>query len=125
MIELLVRGNLTFTLPLVAVAIAVLGSAIRAALLTGAQSERRGFWTRMVFQLGLFALVFGLFSQAVSLYQMMRAIEAAGDINPALVYGGLKVSLICPVFGIGIAVTALLFWLALDATGPKAEWNRA
>lgn len=125
MIDLLVRGNLAFTLPLVAVAIAVLGSAGRAALLSGDRSELRSFWTRMVFHLGLFALVFGLFSQALSLYQMMRAIEAAGDINPALMYGGLKVSLICPLFGIGIAVTALVLWLALQATGPEAEWNRA
>jgi hypothetical protein len=114
MIELLKQGGLLFTLPLTAIALAVLGAATGAALvwLTGQGEARR--WRRAVFHLGLFALVFGLLSHAVSLYQMMHAIEGAGGVSPAMVMGGLRVSLIAPVYGLGIFAAALLLWAALD-----------
>lgn len=124
MIDLLVRGGLPFTLPLTAVALAVLVAAGWTALglVTG---RRRPFAKRAVFQLGLFAFFFGLLSQAVSLYQMMRAVEVAGSVSPALVAGGLSVSLIAPIYGLGICVVALLLWLGLGFWAGKAANSRS
>lgn len=63
---------------------------------------------------GLFALVFGLFSQLIGLYQGFSAIERAGDVSPALLMGGLKVSMIATLYGMGIFLLSYLIWLGLD-----------
>jgi hypothetical protein len=63
---------------------------------------------------GLFALVFGVFGQFLDLYGIFDAIERAGDINPQLLYAGLRISSITTIYGIGIFLLAYLFWLMLD-----------
>ncbi len=63
---------------------------------------------------GLFALVFGIFSQLLGLYQAFSAIERAGDISPALLMGGLKVSMLSTIYGVIIFLISYLIWMALD-----------
>ncbi len=113
MIDLLVAGNLVFTLPLTVVAIAVLWMGIQGAIAGGPGREDAFSPERLLFHLGLFAFVFGLLSQTISLYQMMGAIEAAGAVSPAIVAGGLKVSFIAPLYGLFIFVAALLLRFGL------------
>lgn len=120
MIDLLVAGNLWFSLPVVFTGLAVLVVAARGVVgvtrggpadaVEAAESERSA-----LFHLGLFAFVFGLMSQAISLYQMMGAIEQAGAVSPAIVAGGLKVSFIVPTMGVIVFVVALLLRLGLGA----------
>lgn len=78
------------------------------------------FWSRLLFHLGLFAFVLGVLSQAISLYQMMGVIERVGGASPAIVMGGLRVSLIAPFYGIGIFLAAMLFRFALEGMGRTA-----
>ena len=120
MIDLLVRGGLWFTLPLTVIALAVVGAAGWAgrALMTGRGNS--AFWKRMVVHLGLFGFVLGLLGQAIGLYEAMTAIEAMGSVSPALLAGGLRVSLIVPMYGLGIFTTALLCWLVLHLLGRNA-----
>lgn len=63
---------------------------------------------------GLFTLVFGIFGQLMGLYQAFSAIEQAGDISPALLAGGLKVSMITTLYGVSIFLLSYLIWLGLD-----------
>ena len=63
---------------------------------------------------GLFALVFGILAQLMGLYQAFSAIEQAGDISPALLAGGLKVSTISTIYGIIIFLASYLIWMGLD-----------
>lgn len=125
MIDLLVRGGLTFTLPLTAVALAVVIAAGWASIAFMSGRGDGPFWKRAVFHLGLFGLVVGMFGHAISLYQMMGAIKAAGSVSPAIVAGGLRVSLVAPVYGLGIFAFATLLWLALHllsrTAGPRPE----
>ena len=53
----------------------------------------------LINQLSLLALVIGLFAQFIGLIQIFDAFEALGDISPALFAGGLKVTLLAPLFG--------------------------
>ena len=53
----------------------------------------------LINQLALLALVIGLFGQLIGLIQIFDAFESLGDINPALFAGGLKVTLLPPLFG--------------------------
>lgn len=128
MIDLLVRGGLIFTLPLTIIFIAVLATAGWAGVRGLSGRSESAFWKRTVFHLGLFGLVLGMLGHAISLYEMMGAIEAAGSVAPAIVAGGLRVALIVPLYGLGIFVMALLLWLALHfwgkTTGSRPEVAR-
>lgn len=64
--------------------------------------------------LGLFTLVVGILSQLIGLYQAFSAIEQAGAVSPALLAGGLKVSMITTIYGMIIFVLSYLIWLGLD-----------
>lgn len=114
MTDLLVAGGLLFTLPLTVLAAAVIGIAIRTAVSIRMGGANQAFWTRLLFHVGLFALVLGILSQAIGLYQMMSAIEAVGNVSPAIVMGGLKVSMIAPLFGLIILLAAMLLRFGLE-----------
>ena len=58
--------------------------------------------------IGIFAIVWGVFGQSIGLFSALQAIEAAGDISPSMIYGGLKVSMITTLYGLFIF---LLSWL--------------
>ncbi len=53
----------------------------------------------LINQVGLLALVIGLFGQLLGLIQVFDAFESLGNINPALFAGGIKLTLLPSVFG--------------------------
>ncbi|MCP9200974.1 hypothetical protein MKO06_13730 [Gramella sp. GC03-9] len=70
----------------------------------------------LINQLALLALVVGLFTQFIGLIQIFDAFEALGDVEPALFAGGLKMTLLAPVFGgftflIGRMASFILNWI--------------
>ena len=64
--------------------------------------------------MGLFALVTGIMGQMIGLSAMFSAIEdvieKAIDVNPALVFGGIKVTMICTIYGLLIYLLSLVLW---------------
>jgi biopolymer transport protein ExbB/TolQ len=54
----------------------------------------------VVLQLGILAFFLGILSQAMGLMQAFQVIQQVGDVSPALLAGGLYVSLIAPVWGL-------------------------
>jgi hypothetical protein len=63
-----------------------------------------------IFFLGSFAFLFGIFYQIIGMIQALKAIEAAGDISMALIAGGLKVSLIAPMYGFVLFLLTYIIW---------------
>ncbi|MTI41161.1 MotA/TolQ/ExbB proton channel family protein [Fulvivirga lutimaris] len=68
---------------------------------------------------GLFGLMLGILTQLMGLHGMFLAIEEIGDVSPALLAGGLKVSLISTEYGIVIFLISYLIWFALTALNQK------
>ena len=66
--------------------------------------------------LGLLALVFGLLGQLIGLYSAFQAIETMGEVTPAMLAGGLKVSSISSLYGMIIFVLTYLIWFLLDTS---------
>ena len=64
--------------------------------------------------LGLLALVVGVMGQLIGLYYAFNAVEAADDISPAILAGGLKVSLIATIYGFFIFILSYLIWFVLS-----------
>ena len=65
-------------------------------------------------------LLSSILGQIIGLYAAFEAIEAAADISPAMLAGGLKVSLITTIYGLLIFVISLLIRLA---TKPRIRQN--
>jgi len=74
---------------------------------------------KLISSVSLFAFVWGLLGQVIGLIAAFDAIEAAGDISPAMLAAGLKISFIVPMFGfvtflIGRIGIILLTWLRTE-----------
>ncbi|MGW8314458.1 MAG: MotA/TolQ/ExbB proton channel family protein [Bacteroidales bacterium] len=63
---------------------------------------------------GLFTMITGILGQLIGLLMAFKAIEQANDISPAILAGGLKVSLITTLYGIIIYLVSILIWFLLD-----------
>ncbi len=62
---------------------------------------------------GIFALVTGILGQLIGLYSAFTYIEAAREISPAILTGGLRISMITTIYGMIIFLISYLFWAAL------------
>jgi len=85
-------------------------------IISGRARKMSHFRHRLTYlkSLGLFTMITGILGQLIGLMMAFSAIERAGDISPALVYGGLKVSMYTTLYGIFIYLLSILFWLILD-----------
>jgi len=69
----------------------------------------------LVKSVGLLGLVFGILGQLIGLYQAFGVIQEIGDVSPALLAGGLKVSMITTLYGFSIFIFSYLLWFILLA----------
>jgi len=60
--------------------------------------------------IGLFALIMGILGQLIGFYSAFSAIEEMGNVSPAMMFGGIKVSMITTIYGILIYLLSLLLW---------------
>ena len=77
---------------------------------------------RLINEIALLAAVVGIFSQFLGLIQVFDAFEAIGDISPNLLAGGLKLTLLPPIFGgfvfiIGRIASFILRWIRKEEKG--------
>lgn len=100
--------------PILVCTLLVLGLAARTAIADArggsarAHSEQSAvlFW-------GVAAAVLGVLGTLVGVMQMADAVERAGMIQSATLWGGVKVALITSIAGTCTLVLALLLWMAL------------
>ena len=70
----------------------------------------------MIRQLGLLAFISGVLGQAIGLYGALKGIEMmGGQISPEMLAGGLKVSMICNIYGIIVFCLGIILSLLLKA----------
>ena len=83
---------------------------------SGKALEKKHFCHRLTYvkSIGLFTMITGILGQLVGLYAAFVAIEGAMDISPAILAGGLKVSLITTLYGILVYLISILLWFLLD-----------
>ena len=83
---------------------------------TGRASQVHHFRHRLTYlkSFGLLTMITGILGQLIGLVLAFGAIERAGDISPALVWGGLKISMYTTLYGIGIYLLSLVLWLITD-----------
>jgi hypothetical protein len=60
----------------------------------------------LISSISLFVLVWGFLGQMIGLITAFDTIEAAGDVSPAVLAGGLKVAILSPLFGMFVFLIA-------------------
>lgn len=75
----------------------------------------------LVKEIGIFALVFGVFAQFIALYEAFHAIGQVGTVSPALLMGGLKVSSITTLYGCVIFLLAWVLYFGLRSVKGAEE----
>jgi len=68
----------------------------------------------LVSSISLFVLVWGFLGQMLGLISAFDAIEAAGDISPSILAGGLKVAILSPLFGMIVFLIARIGIIILN-----------
>lgn len=63
--------------------------------------------------IGVFAIIWGIFGQSIGLFSALQALESSPDISPAMIYGGIKVSFITTLYGMLIFILSWLIYLAM------------
>ena len=69
--------------------------------------------------IGLFGMITGILGQMVGLFSAFSAVEQAIDISPAIMAGGLKVSMITPIYGVLIFLISYLLWFLVDVLASR------
>ncbi len=64
----------------------------------------------LILLFGSLAIVTGFLGQAIGLISAFDAVQVAGDVSPKLLAGGLKVSMIVPIYGTILFILSLIFW---------------
>ena len=125
MIKFLVEGGLVITLPLtLMLALALL--MIARALIMKSQLSVEDQKTQILYikYLGVLALTLGIFGQVIGLYGAFTSLEAVGDVAPAMIYGGIRVSSISTLYGLAIFLVCYSSWLLLklkvERSAPKS-----
>ena len=62
---------------------------------------------------GSMAPLVGIIWQMIGMMQAFTAIQEAGDISPALVMGGLRVSIFAPLYGLIVLFFSAILWFIL------------
>lgn len=64
--------------------------------------------------IGLLAIITGVLGQLIGLFSAFEAIQNMGSVSPALLAGGLKVSMITTIYGAMIYLVSVILGLLLN-----------
>lgn len=86
------------------------------AIASGKAADKTNFKHQLKYikSLGLFTAITGIMAQLIGLFSAFSAIEEMGDISPAMLSGGLKISMITTLTGIFIYLISIIIWFLLD-----------
>jgi biopolymer transport protein ExbB/TolQ len=117
-------GTLFMSILTILLVVVVAVSAYYAVLIARGKSREKSRFSHQltyVKSIGLFTMIVGILGQMIGLFMAFTAIEAAQDISPPILAGGLKVSMITTLTGIVIYLISIVIWFLLDLWHQKAS----
>ncbi len=64
-------------------------------------------------EIGILSLVTGVLIQLMGLYHALAVLQQAGDISPEVLFAGIKLSFIPPIYGLSIYALSILIRIFL------------
>lgn len=83
----------------------------RANKLDDSQFEKQAGFIK---SLGLLGLVLGMLGQFIGLFMAFEVVSVSPDISPAIMAGGVKVSMITSIYGMIIFVISYMLWFLIN-----------
>jgi len=77
------------------------------------KNDYSGKGNSFIIMFGSLALIFGILGQAIGMFGAFAAIQQAGDISPGLIAGGIRVSMIAPLYGMIVFIISIPVWFVL------------
>ncbi len=111
--EHLIIGGIYFMLPIYIMWIIVIFLGIKFLIKFNVENTDIKKLTKtnsLIIFLGSFTFLFGLLGQILGIYNALQAVQQAGDISPALIAGGLRVSLLAPLYGFFLFLISFITW---------------
>jgi biopolymer transport protein ExbB/TolQ len=75
------------------------------------KKDYSGRGLNFILMFGSLSFILGLLAQAIGMFQAFEVIQRVGDISPALVAGGLRVSMIAPLYGVAYFILSIPVWV--------------
>ena len=63
--------------------------------------------------IGIFSLVTGILGQMIGLFSAFSYLQDVSDVSPAILFAGIKVSMITTLYGMSIFLLSLLIWFVM------------
>lgn len=105
--------------PVLGAAVLVLGAAFDEGWKVHRRSPQAEI--NVVLAWGALAAVFGVLGSLLGLAQGAGSIARAGQVETALVWGGLQVTLLKSIFGLCVFALSLLLWFVLRTLKARAQ----
>ncbi|MDN5214363.1 MotA/TolQ/ExbB proton channel family protein [Fulvivirgaceae bacterium BMA12] len=116
--QFLITGGIEFMGLLTLLALVVIGFSVKKVIdlfFRNEMSQPKLEWGLQYIKFfGLMSLVVGVFGQVVGLFEAFRVIVEMGDVSPAVLAGGLKVSSLTTIYGFSIFIFSYLCWFVLN-----------
>jgi hypothetical protein len=77
-------------------------------------SLRTKAWVDAILFWGAFAVISGVLGTLIGVIVAAQSIEAAGQVQTTLVWGGIKIAMLSSVFGVLILALSALLWFGLQ-----------
>ncbi len=117
LIDRMNEGGPLFMYPILIVILAIL--ALLVISLMGKKAKRAT--SEIIGHLSLFAMMWGFLGSTLGLITAFDAIEGSGNISQPMMAGGLKVALLCTLFGLFTFVIGRLSMLVLTVKAQQEE----
>jgi hydrogenase-4 membrane subunit HyfE len=117
LIDRMNEGGPLFMYPILIVILAIL--ALLVISLMGKRAKRAT--SEIIGHLSLFAMMWGFLGSTLGLITAFDAIEGSGNISQPMMAGGLKVALLCTLFGLFTFVIGRLSMLVLTIKAQQEE----
>ncbi|AWH74505.1 biopolymer transporter ExbD [Dokdonia sp. Dokd-P16] len=117
LIDRMNEGGPLFMYPILIVIIAII--ALLVISLMGKRAKRPT--SEIIGHLSLFAMMWGFLGSTLGLITAFDAIEGSGNISQPMMAGGLKVALLCTLFGLFTFVIGRLSMLVLTIKAQQEE----
>lgn len=112
-VELFKMGGWPFMLMVTLLGLAMVFCVVRSYINVYVRNKTDIKGSNYILMFGSLSFIIGLLGQAIGMLGAFDAMESAGDIAPGLVAGGLKVSMIAPLYGMLFFIVSIPFWMVI------------
>ena len=108
----LIEGGFWFMLPIYAMWVVVAVLTVRFLLKRqrGAEKPALRRVNSSILFFGSLALLMGIMGQILGLFEALTYIQESGPVTSSALAGGLRVSMICTVYGFALFVLSVIIW---------------